>query len=151
LANSRWNVVSSPNVAGASDAILYAIAAASDSAVWAVGNDVDSNGNAQTVIEQWNGSQWSLVASVSPCSGDNILGGITAATANDVWAVGRSANGKNPLTPIEHYCSPGTGAPSSILRNASRSGMYTACRTAPRTAIRYLLARCDVSMCRADR
>jgi hypothetical protein len=104
LSNSKWNVVSSPNVAGASDTILYAIAAASASAVWAVGNDVDSNGNAQTVIEQRNGSVWNLVASVSPGSGNNILGGVTAVSANDVWAVGGYDNGKNTLTLVEHFC-----------------------------------------------
>jgi len=102
--NAQWKIVSSPNATGASDTIVYAITAASDSSAWAVGNDVDNNGSAQTVIEQWNGSQWSLVTSVSPGSGDNILGGVTAISANDVWAVGGYDNGKNTLTLTEHFC-----------------------------------------------
>src|SRR5205085_11633775 len=38
----------------------------------------------ETLIEQWNGSTWSVVSSPSP----GLLKGIAIVTANDIWAVG---------------------------------------------------------------
>lgn len=99
----RWNTVSIPGV-GTFDNNLYGAVAVSDSDVWAVGTFIDSSGNAQTLIEQWNGTSWNVVSSPSPGSGDNILGGVAALSANNVWAVGGYDNGTGTLSLIEHYC-----------------------------------------------
>lgn len=55
--------------------------------VWAVGG-TDSG----TLIEHWNGKQWSIVSSPSPTGNDYLLGVVVLAS-NNVWAVGdRSSN-----------------------------------------------------------
>jgi len=38
----------------------------------------------QTLIEQWNGTSWSVVSSPSP----GLLKGIAIVSANNIWAVG---------------------------------------------------------------
>lgn len=101
--NGRWSMVSIPSV-GAFDNTLYAATAVSDSNVWTVGTYINNSGNNQTIIEQWNGTSWSIVSSPNPGSGNNILGAVAATSANDVWAVGGFDNGKGTKTLVEHFC-----------------------------------------------
>src|SRR5579883_3298709 len=100
---TRWSIVSSPN-AGSADNKLFGISAISNSSIWAAGNYLDKAGNAQTLIEYWNGARWLIMHSPSPGSGDNILGAVVALSPNDVWAVGGYDNGGSTRTLIEHYC-----------------------------------------------
>jgi hypothetical protein len=86
---SSWSVVPSPNPAHE----LYgnglsSVAAVTATDVWAVGDYTDSNYNRYTLIEQWNGSSWSVVPSPNPGPYGNRLSGVAAVTATDVWAVG---------------------------------------------------------------
>ncbi len=60
----------------------------SASDIWAVGNTVTQQGQ-QTLIEQWNGTSWTVVS--SPSSGN--LNGVAVVSANDVWAVGETGSG----------------------------------------------------------
>jgi hypothetical protein len=98
-----WTQAPTPNAISTSDNILYAVAATSGGA-WAVGNYLDANGNFQALIEQWNGTSWSIAPTSGPGSGSNILGAVTAVSANDVWAVGSYDNGGSSLSLIEHFC-----------------------------------------------
>jgi hypothetical protein len=101
---SRWHTVTSPS-RGPSDNNLYGVSSVSSSDAWAAGNDIDQAGNARTLIEQWNGKQWHISPSPSPGGGgNNILGGIVALSANDIWAVGGYDNGGSTHTLIEHFC-----------------------------------------------
>ena len=60
---SNWNVVSSPNI-GSRDNSLYGVAVVSASDVWAVGESfINGSLRHQTLIEHWNGSNWSLIKS----------------------------------------------------------------------------------------
>ena len=59
--------------------------------MWAVGYTITTDGTNQpdrTLIEHWNGSTWSVVASPNVGGNDNLLNGVAA--AGDVWAVGSS-------------------------------------------------------------
>ena len=101
---NRWSVTSSSN-AGLSDNNLYGVTTISPGDAWAAGDDIDQAGNNRTLIEHWNGSSWNIVASPNPgAQGSNILGGIVAVSAHDVWAVGGFDNGGNTRTLIEHFC-----------------------------------------------
>src|SRR5262249_60250257 len=83
-----WSAVASPSPAGAVlDALAgAAVVAAND--VWAVGESQNSSGIPATLIEQWNGTSWSIVA--SPASGSaSLLSGASADPASgQAWAVG---------------------------------------------------------------
>lgn len=100
---SGWHFVPSPNQ-GQVESKLYGVAAPASNDAWSVGEFTDNNGNAQTLIEHWDGSQWQIVASPSPGSGSNILGAVAALSAHDIWAVGGFDTGGPTLTLIEHFC-----------------------------------------------
>src|SRR5579872_3063390 len=62
---TAWSVVPSPDI-GATDNQLYGIAALAANDVWAVGYYVNSSNASLTLIEHWNGAQWSVVPSPNP-------------------------------------------------------------------------------------
>ena len=96
---TEWSVVPSPNQ-GAADNHLSGVAAVSASDVWAIG-DYQSGPYryVQTLVEHWNGTEWSVVPSPNPDSTSASLTGVAAVSASDVWAVG-SYNGR---TLTEHW------------------------------------------------
>ena len=100
---TSWSVIPSPNVTGANNE-LYGVVALSPNNVWAVGYWGHISTGFFTLVEHWDGSSWSIVASPNP-SGDNFLSAVSATGANDVWAVGRSRNPFNfsTTTLIEHW------------------------------------------------
>jgi hypothetical protein len=87
---------------------LSAVTALSPTNVWAVGNTA---GGRATLIEHFNGTSWSVVASPNAATGSvldaNALTGIAAASANDIYAVGFFADptiaGGFERTLIEHW------------------------------------------------
>jgi hypothetical protein len=97
---TSWSVVSSPNV-GTLGNSLNAVAVVSASDIWAVGDSHTSNNFLQTLIEHWNGTNWSVVTSPNVGTSDNILRGVAVVSANDIWAVGDSGNESQTL--IEHW------------------------------------------------
>lgn len=88
---SKWSVVKSPSP-GASYNGLGHLAAVSSKDIWATGSSSsDSGDTSQTLVERWNGSQWTIVSSPDvPGSIYNGLGGIAVVNARDLWAVGES-------------------------------------------------------------
>lgn len=101
---STWSVVSSPNVPNVSDE-LTSVAASSASDIWAVGMSGTEGGTAQTLIEHWNGSAWSIVSSADANQYENELNGVTAVSSTDAWAVGYyvNATGTSSQVLIEHW------------------------------------------------
>lgn len=85
---SSWTMSASPNP-GNGDNLLNAVVAVNPSSVWAAGTYtvVTSSSTALTLIEQWNGSSWSVVCSNSRGIGNSALAGL-AVTNSQVWAVG---------------------------------------------------------------
>ena len=82
-----WEVVASPN-AGRQANSLSSVAAVADNDVWAVGWAFNPSLNAyRTVTEHWNGTRWSLVRSPNATNGYNLLNGVGAVAANDIWTV----------------------------------------------------------------
>jgi hypothetical protein len=90
-ADGEWQVVPSPSpdspVAGFAD-----VAAASATDAWAVGSYFDPgqgrHGADRTLVERWNGAQWSIVQTPEFGDGYSQLSGVTAISRKNVWAVG---------------------------------------------------------------
>jgi hypothetical protein len=93
--------------------VLEGVKALAPNNVWAVGyytKDVNSTRPALTLIEHYDGTSWKIVPSpnVGPNSvyQSNQLYGITAVSANDVWAFGsyfaQSGSGEQG-TLVEHW------------------------------------------------
>ena len=68
---------------------LSAVAVTSAANAWAVGLTVRP-GHLQSLIEHWNGSAWTVMA--SPAQG--MLTGVAATSASNAWAVGTTGSGK---------------------------------------------------------
>lgn len=99
---SSWSIVSSPNVTSNPYTLLNGVTTISSSVAWAVGQSSNSSGAAQTVIEKWNGSSWSLVSSPSVGTQSFFLGVASASTSN-IWTVGSSYNGGTSQTLAAHF------------------------------------------------
>ncbi len=113
-----WSVVSSPNP-GAQFNQLFGVAAVSPTDVWAVGSFAPQGFSpSQTLIEHWNGTSWSIVASPSPGTQLNGLNGVTAVSTSDIWAVGQFNNGTGQQTLIEHW----NGTSWSVVSSPNVSG-----------------------------
>ncbi|MBV9381905.1 MAG: hypothetical protein JOY82_11975 [Streptosporangiaceae bacterium] len=74
------------------NAVLGGVTSTSDTDAWAVGSsNAAPNGlGARPVIDHWNGSAWSRVASPSTGYSTNSLSAVSASSTTDAWAVGRS-------------------------------------------------------------
>jgi hypothetical protein len=84
----KWRIVPSPSP-GLTDNILGGLTVVSAKDIWAAGAQSSDQANTlQTLIERWDGKTWSVVPSPSPAPLYNSLGGMTAISATDVWAVG---------------------------------------------------------------
>jgi hypothetical protein len=72
-----------------SDNILYGVFCSSTSDCWAVGSQ--GTVPVQTLIDHWDGTSWSAVASPNTSSAvDNILSAVRCSSTTDCWAVGSS-------------------------------------------------------------
>jgi hypothetical protein len=100
---AKWSVVTNPNV-GANYNGLGSVAAISATNVWAVGSYSSDGGlTVQTLIEQWNGTSWSVVPSPNAGSVFNFLQGVAAVSATNIWTVGQLTNNGAFRTFIEHW------------------------------------------------
>jgi hypothetical protein len=98
-----WSVVPSRSP-GDQQNILYGVAAITDSDVWAVGGEQDSDGLWHTLTEHWDGSKWSVVNAVDPGVSRNQFYAVKALARNDVYAVGQQAGAGFPNQAlIEHW------------------------------------------------
>jgi hypothetical protein len=83
-----WVVVDSPKTSATLDNALYDVSCVTSTVCWAVGYQ-SANGVSQTLVEQWNGTSWSIVSSPNMgSSGDNALLSITCFSLSECWAAG---------------------------------------------------------------
>jgi len=96
---TAWSEVPSPSPGGNGTTVnagLTSVAAVSPTDAWAVGTDADllDNYSYKTLIEHWNGANWSQVPSPNPGTPDgqgqafNRLLSVTALPGSTAWAVG---------------------------------------------------------------
>jgi hypothetical protein len=117
---SSWSVVKSPNVHNMNN-VLNAVAVISATDVWAVGLSGSGDGiEGVTLIEHWNGTNWSIVKSPSP-SQDLYFNAVAGDSATDAWAAGSyEANNGHFRTFIEHW----DGTSWSIVKSPSPDCCY---------------------------
>lgn len=63
---TSWSIVTSPNATGASESQLYGVSCAGPSFCVAVGVSGPSGTFVDPLVEQWNGSTWTVVNAVNP-------------------------------------------------------------------------------------
>jgi hypothetical protein len=96
VASAAWTVPATPNVAGADDTSLNAVACSSANSCMAVGNAVTLTGIrdpllSATAVERWNGTSWQIVPSPNPPGATfSSLNGISCPRPRVCFAVGSS-------------------------------------------------------------
>ena len=102
---TSFTVVPTPTPAGSVGAQLLGVTATASNNVWAVGENVthDSAGDPifSPLIEHFDGTSWSIIASPSLAS-QGLLNGVTAIAADNIWAVGSLGHGRGGNL-IEHF------------------------------------------------
>jgi len=123
---TQWSQVTSPTPSNSTGNRLYSVAVVSSNNVWAVGYFTDATtGKHKTLIEQWNGTQWNIVASSNPGTNDNELYGVSVAASNDIWAVGRYYTGSTTTqTLIEHWNGTSWSTTTSPNPGTSNNDLY---------------------------
>jgi len=96
---TAWAQVPSPNP-GIGHSALSGVDALSPSDAWAVGSYDTGRGtriSSKNLVLHWNGASWTQVASPSPgpAPTDDFLGGVSALSPSDAWAVGLSLTRTN--------------------------------------------------------
>lgn len=77
-----------PTPSGVLSPVLSSVAAVSTNDVWAAGSYYDSNYVTHTLIEQWNGTSWSIVPSPNVAGQNNGLNNIAVVSSKAIWAAG---------------------------------------------------------------
>ncbi|HMA37989.1 MAG TPA: S-layer homology domain-containing protein [Chloroflexia bacterium] len=99
-----WSVVPSPNVGNGGNE-LWDLSVVDGQQIWAVGYySTEDWTQTAPLILQWDGSQWQVCAHpFAPTWGLNILQGVAARAADDVWAVGYYNPGSGQRTLVMHW------------------------------------------------
>jgi hypothetical protein len=130
---TTWTVVAVQQPNETSSA-LHAVTAISATNAWAVGEDIGAGTavGGSTLIEHWNGSAWSIVASPTPGAYPS-LSGVAGRSANDVYAVGTnlpSVNGGPEQAMILRW----NGSSWSVDSSGAFGGSLSAAGTFPGAA-----------------
>jgi hypothetical protein len=131
LAAGGWTVVAAPPTG--QNATLTSVATISDSGAWAVGyhsGAAFTNVGAKALIDNWNGAGWAQVAVPATPGNTALLLGVSASSATDAWAVGRTQLNKSDFEPLAlHWngtawsVSPGFAGALSPISGASAVGV----------------------------
>jgi hypothetical protein len=110
-AATGWTATPSPNPVGSHQTYLDSVACIKTAPVhcFSVGSYVSATGAVRTLVEQWNGTTWTVVSSPNRAGIASSLVGIACPTVSSCFAVGNSqATPTAPaLTLIEHWAGPG--------------------------------------------
>jgi hypothetical protein len=101
---TKWSIVSGLHVPGKSN-MINDVQAISTNDVWAIGRYLDNNSVYHTILEHWNGTNWSITpGSDQANNNDQYLPSLAALSDNNIWAAG-SVNGSKDIlqTLVEHW------------------------------------------------
>lgn len=131
LAAPSWSIVAAPPAG--QNATFTGAATVSDSDAWAVGyhsGAASTNVGAKPLIDNWNGTAWSQVTTPATPGNTALLLGVSASSAADAWAVGRTQVNKSSLEGLALQwngtawsVSPGFSAALSAIGGASAVGV----------------------------
>ncbi len=100
---TNWSVVANPTP-GTGGALNAITRVPGTNQVWAAGYYFSNSGSEPALIERWNGTSWKVVSSPNLGASFDYLQGITAVSANNVWAVGIYSDGAVTIIAlVEHW------------------------------------------------
>ncbi|GAC1583062.1 MAG: hypothetical protein NVS3B24_21550 [Candidatus Dormibacteria bacterium] len=99
-----WTVTPSPNPAPGANSFMFAVRCTASARCWAVGTSYSSRTPNHTLVERWDGSQWTLVSSPNTYSSEHsLLFGVSCPGSTDCWTVGYGYNGSAFQTLTERW------------------------------------------------
>jgi hypothetical protein len=125
----QWSVINTPQIPQAGDTLLRKVKAIATNDVWTVGVYYGMEGYARTLVEHWDGVQWSIVPTPILSTRPNALMDLAVIGPQDIWAVGYY-NDDNDIqyTLIEHWDGvqwsvvPSSSAANPVLMGVGGSG-----------------------------
>jgi hypothetical protein len=115
-----WTIVASPNTSTTQDNFLPHVSCTSSSACTAAGEYVNASGHYQTLVENWDGTAWTIVASPNTSTTqDNKLNDVSCISSSSCTAVGTYFEAPNYKTLVENW--DGTAWTIAASPNASNS------------------------------
>lgn len=99
---NNWNVKATPEV-GNGELTGVSAVPGNPNDIYAVGDQWASSSPRLTLIEHWDGTNWSVAPSPNPTNDWNQLNAVVAISASDVWAVGYSYGAAGNQTLTEHF------------------------------------------------
>jgi hypothetical protein len=123
-----WTIVSVPPTG--QNANLSGVSSTSDTDAWAVGYCCAAPNflGAKPVIDHWNGTAWSQVSTPATGYSTNSLTAVSASSATDAWAVGRSEPYRYTFYPLAMHWN-GTAwavSPSAVTALGGQLGVAVA-------------------------
>ena len=101
---TKWSVIASPDVTGAVDNTFFGVACRTTKLCMAVGSSVTTSPDTDTLIEQWNGTSWSIDPSPNVTGAlQTILNSVACPSAKDCIAVGYSLSSAGDLPLVEQW------------------------------------------------
>jgi hypothetical protein len=98
----RWSVLPTPNP-GTGGNFLNGVSCTSPDTCTAAGEAFHANSQTTSLIESWNGSQWSVVPSPSPGVVQTLVNGVSCAAQNACSAVGSYSTRTGTKTLVESW------------------------------------------------
>lgn len=96
-----WSVQATPNPSGAKASAFAGVSCSSSSACTAVGEYINSSSVPVSLAEAWNGTSWSVLATVDPSGAqDSILDGVSCSSASKCTAVGGYVDSSGVTLPL---------------------------------------------------
>ncbi|MGP8160367.1 MAG: hypothetical protein ACLQGJ_03960 [Candidatus Dormibacteria bacterium] len=119
---SGWATVSTPTPPGPT-AVLEAVACATTTECWAVGNYSTDDAPLNVLIEEFTGTSWDVVDSAIPSSiTDSGLASVACANADDCWAVGSIQDTAEESGDLQPLIEQDTGGGWTIFSSPNPSG-----------------------------
>jgi hypothetical protein len=105
---NAWRITAVPPLpSGAASGVLSGVDEVTPANVWSAGDLTLAAGGTRTLIEQFTGTSWGVVASPNPFTGpgaDDELNAVGGASASDLWAVGFAFDGNTLAEGLfEHF------------------------------------------------
>ncbi|HZT31921.1 MAG TPA: hypothetical protein VFA33_18675 [Bryobacteraceae bacterium] len=101
----QWKVAQAAILSTHGNNALNGVIALSPTNAYAVGYQAASNGAVLTLVEHWDGTQWSVMPSPNANPNGNQLNAVSAASPTDIWAVGSQVDQitNTNQTLVEHF------------------------------------------------
>jgi len=124
--SSGWTIVAAPSSSPTADDIVLGSSCANSLSCWAVGvtiDNINSNATFSPLVERWNGSSWSLVATPPIPSGNGGgLFSVTCLDGSDCWAVGAVLGAAGDGSPSGSLTEHWDGTSWSIVASPTPAG-----------------------------